>query len=114
MSAAEGRTATIELSAKGLERAVSIDENNFAIVSASSELHCTKFQAAFVSPRICELLRSDPTVDRFIFEGIPRESWQPLKSSQFMTELLRKGRICIDELSLGLLHVLFENLGNVN
>jgi hypothetical protein len=54
--------------------AVSVKENNFAIVCASSELQCTKFQAVFVSSRIYELLRSDPTIDRFVFEGISRES----------------------------------------
>jgi hypothetical protein len=57
-------------------------------------------------------LRFDPTIDRFLVEGISRESSKSLKSSQFLTELLRTGRICIDESSLEVIHVLFENLDN--
>jgi hypothetical protein len=81
MARSEGRTATIELSAKRLERAASVEEKSFIIVSGSSEICCTKFQAAFISPRISEFLRSDPTIDRFILERIPGESSKSSKSS---------------------------------
>jgi hypothetical protein len=85
MSDTEGRTATIELPTKGLERAASVEENNFVIICPSSQLHCTKFQADFVSQRICEFLRSDRIIDHFIVERIPRESSH---ASQLLTELL--------------------------
>jgi hypothetical protein len=112
MARPEGRTVTIELSAKGLERAALVEENNFVIVCGSSEIRSTKFHAAFVSPRITELLRNDPTFDRFILERIPRESSKSSKSSSQLRELLRNGRLCIDESSLESLHILFENLDN--
>jgi hypothetical protein len=112
MSEAQGRKATIELSAKGLERTAAVEENNFVIICGSAETHCTKFQAAFISPRISELLRFDPTIDRFLVEGISHESSKSLKSSEFLTELLRTGRLCIDESSLEVIHALFENLDN--
>jgi hypothetical protein len=74
MSQSEGRTATIELSAKGVKRTASVKENNFVIVCGSEEIHSTKFHAAFILPRISEFLQSDPTIDRFILEKIPRKS----------------------------------------
>jgi hypothetical protein len=46
MAQSEGRTATIELSAKGPERAASVEENNFVIVCGSDEIPSTKFHAA--------------------------------------------------------------------
>jgi hypothetical protein len=56
MAQSEGRTATIELSAKVLERATLVEENNFVIVCGSEEIRSTKFHAVFISPRISELL----------------------------------------------------------
>jgi hypothetical protein len=57
-------------------------------------------------------VRSGPTIDRFVFEGIPCESSQPSRASQLLAELLRTGQVCIDKSSLGLFYLLFENLGN--
>jgi hypothetical protein len=112
MAQSEGRTATIELSAKGLERAASVEENNFVFVCGFDEIYSTKFHAAFISPRISELLRNDPTIDRFVLEKIPRKSSKSSKSSSQLRELLRNGRLCIDESSLESLHILIENLDN--
>jgi hypothetical protein len=112
--AIRGKNATIELSAKGLERAASVEENNFVIVRGSTGIRSTKFHAAFISPRISELLRNDPRIDRFTLERIPHESSQSSKSLSQLRELLRSGRICIDESSLESLYVLFENHDNPN
>jgi hypothetical protein len=86
-----------------------VEENNFVIVCGSEEIRSTKFHITFISPRISELLRSDPTIDRFIHEKIPGKS---LKSSSQLRKLLRSGRLCIDESSLESLYILFENLDN--
>jgi hypothetical protein len=97
---------------KGLERPASVEGNNFVVICGSSEIHSTKFHIAFISPRISELLRNDPTIDRFTLERIPHESSQSSKSLSQLRELLRSGRLCIDESSLELLHSMPENLDN--
>jgi hypothetical protein len=60
-------------------------------------------------PRIADLLRSDPTIDQFFFEGHLRDS---SKSSSQLLELLRSCGILIDESSLGRFHVVFEDFEN--
>jgi hypothetical protein len=58
MAQSEGRTATIELSTKGLERAASVEENNFVIVCESDEIRNIKFHAAsfhLESANFCEM-----------------------------------------------------------
>jgi hypothetical protein len=54
-------------------------------------------------------LRSDPTVDRIVLENIPRDC---SASSSLLSELLRRGRLCINESSVDFLHILFANLDN--
>jgi hypothetical protein len=87
-----------------------VEDSNFVIVCGSDEIRSTKFRAAFISPRTNELLPSDPTIDRFILEKIPRESSKSARPASQLRELLRSGRLCINESSLESFRVLFENL----
>jgi hypothetical protein len=69
-----GRRKDIHLSARGISRAASLENNNlFAFVVGGREYYCKRFQASFVSARICEMLASDPTIDHFVVEGLRQE-----------------------------------------
>jgi hypothetical protein len=93
MARSKGRTAKIELSAKGLERAASVEENNFVIVCGSSEIHSTKFHVAFISPRISEILRNDPMIERFILERI----WTSCTFSRMKDPGMKRDGTCCEE-----------------
>jgi hypothetical protein len=56
------------LSSRGLERAGSINEKDFAFIGKSRQVECTRFQAAFISPRVHALLEADKTLDSLYVE----------------------------------------------
>jgi hypothetical protein len=43
-----------------------ISRSDFRFVSGSAELVCDRFQAAFVSPRICQMIMNDHTTNEFV------------------------------------------------
>jgi hypothetical protein len=102
-------TRRIELSASGLKRASMIHDPMFTIAAGSTEFHCSRFQAAFISPRISELLRSDPTIDRFVLEGVQLDS-SGLRS--MFEDLLQSGSFEISEASAQVMVVLCGKLLN--
>jgi hypothetical protein len=51
-----------------MSRAVSISEQDFIFVGQSFEHRCTKFEAAFLSPRVYSELLKDPTVNSVFLE----------------------------------------------
>jgi hypothetical protein len=51
-----------------------VAQPDFTIVAGAAQFHCTKFQAAFISPLIADLLTTDPTIERFNIEGVRLES----------------------------------------
>jgi hypothetical protein len=53
------------LSSQGLARGASLGESDFVFLGNSSQLHCTQFQAGFISPRVYFLLQVDKTVNSF-------------------------------------------------
>jgi hypothetical protein len=59
---------SIALSPLGLERGASISEKNFVFIGNDSELECTTFQAAYISPRVHLMLQEDKTVNSFVIE----------------------------------------------
>jgi hypothetical protein len=90
MSKPDGPTSQITLSARGLERAVSVGQPNFTIVTGAAKFHCTKFQAAFISPVITDLLATDPTIERFNIECVRLESSsQSIISNRFTRDQLK-------------------------
>jgi hypothetical protein len=59
------RAQQIKLSTKGLENAALLGINDFALHVGSEKFECSRFEAAFLSPRITELLLQDPTIDEY-------------------------------------------------
>jgi hypothetical protein len=58
---------------QGLARAASIGSEDFVLIGSSCQVQCTRFQAAFLSPRVHLLLQEDATVDSLFIEFRGRE-----------------------------------------
>ena len=55
------------LSTKGLKQAAFVDDQSkftFVVGKEEREFHCARFQACFVSKKVCNILSNDPTVER--------------------------------------------------
>ena len=55
------------LSAKGLKQAAFVDDQStftFVVGKEEREFQCARFQACFVSQKVCNILSNDPTVER--------------------------------------------------
>jgi hypothetical protein len=50
----------------------SISEGDFAFIGNSCQIQCTRFQAAFISPRVHSLLQEEPTLDSLFLECQPQ------------------------------------------
>jgi hypothetical protein len=59
----------IALSAKGFRNLPkNIYKNDFTFIVGQNRYHCPSFIASFLSPRICHLQMSDPTLQEFEIE----------------------------------------------
>jgi hypothetical protein len=58
----------IQLSSQGLERAASSGGNDFTFIVEGVEMHCTQFEASFISPRVARLVGQDKTINSFFLE----------------------------------------------
>jgi hypothetical protein len=54
----------------GLQRVAENEEQDFPFVAGSHEYDCTRFQAKFISERVCKLLSADCTLNRFTTEEV--------------------------------------------
>jgi hypothetical protein len=70
-----------------LERAASISDGDFLFIGNSSELRCSKFQAAFISSRVHRLLEEDKTMDSFFVEYEARKVSET-RIFEFLGELM--------------------------
>jgi hypothetical protein len=61
------------LSSQGLQRGASISAKDFAFIGHKATIECTKFQAAFISPRVHSLLQEDTTTDSLFVDCLPQE-----------------------------------------
>jgi hypothetical protein len=61
-------TATISLSSRAFERCRSIFEKDFVFIGHNFEYKCTRFEACFLSPRVCELLETDRSLNSMFVE----------------------------------------------
>jgi hypothetical protein len=61
-------TKQVKLSTKGLENPVSLAMNDFALIVGDQRFECSRFEVAFLSPRITTLLLQDPTIDEYELE----------------------------------------------
>jgi hypothetical protein len=57
---------SMRLSSRGLARAVSFSHDDFVFIGNGIEMHCTQFQAAYISPRVHLLLLEDATLSSFV------------------------------------------------
>jgi hypothetical protein len=60
--------SAIVLSSLGLERGASISENDFAFIGNGFQIRCTKFQAAYISPRVHLLLQETKSINSFFLD----------------------------------------------
>jgi hypothetical protein len=108
MGDTEGQELTIQLSAAGLERAASVEESKFSIIIGKSTFRIPRFQAAFISPRIHEILVTDSTVDSFLVEGVSSEGISGFDA----LSLINGQSISLKSSSIGILSLIGSGLGN--
>jgi hypothetical protein len=84
-----------------------ISSRDFRFVSGSNALACDRFQAGFISPRIANLVLSDPTIDEFSIAGVDSIGWEVFH------KLVCGQSVFVDEGTADLFIVLSENLGNI-
>jgi hypothetical protein len=60
----------ITLSNRGLKRAIANEEQDFTFVVGSREYQCSRFEARFISERVCALQCNDSAVDRLEIKDI--------------------------------------------
>jgi hypothetical protein len=100
------KTTRIALSTKGLQSADGITRNDFRFISGSDIFLCDRFQAAFISPRIANLLTNDSTIDEFSL------NYSDSRSFSIIYELMIGSSIVVDEKNLNIFENLIEDLGN--
>jgi hypothetical protein len=107
------RKKQMKLSTKGLENPASLRINDFGIQVGSERFECSRFEAAFISPRITELLLQDPTIDEYEIEvevdnadGI---DWECVRS---LFSLSRNGLFEVNETNFEIVKQISKSLGN--
>jgi hypothetical protein len=60
--------SAISLSCRGLARCAAIYDQEFVFTGHNFEYKCKTIEACFLSPRVCDSLRSDPSIDHFSIE----------------------------------------------
>jgi hypothetical protein len=97
----------IALSSKGLKFINGINRKDFQFVSGSDSFVCNRFQAAFISPRIANLLSNDSTIDAFSLTHTDSHTFS------FLCSLVRGDSIFIDDENIKSFEELLEDLENV-
>jgi hypothetical protein len=82
----------IVLSSHGLNRADSVPEGNFAFIGNDCTVQCTKFQAAFISPRVHSLLQTDASLDSFFIE-LQTKNVPEKRTLEVLEQLMKGSRI---------------------
>jgi hypothetical protein len=102
------RTKQIKLSTKGLENAASLGINDFVLQIGSERIKCSRFEAAFLSPRITSILLADPTVEEY---EIKVESVEKVNLDSLLS-LSRNGSFEVSESNFEFLKGIAKSLGN--
>jgi small GTP-binding protein len=102
------RHQEITLSSSGLSRVNFLEQDSFRFIVGQHECLCSRFQAAFISPRISDLLQCDVTVNVFVLEGV--------EDNESNIELLRsflEGRVVtVTHANYSIIHEIASQLGN--
>jgi hypothetical protein len=102
------RSGKVILSTKGLERLVSLMNNDFRIVLGNRTIECNRFQGAFVSKAIYRVLCSDNTVNEYIIDGYEGDE----SILEEVCELMKGFSIEVSEVNCKRLKSLFRILDN--
>jgi hypothetical protein len=81
----------VQLSSQGLERASSSSADDFTFIVNGIELHCTQFEASFISPRVSLILQQDKTINSFFVESLSQREGIEMKRVIDIFESLMKG-----------------------
>jgi hypothetical protein len=83
----------IRLSLQGLERAASNSDNDFTFIANGIELHCTQFEASFISPRVGLLVQQDKTINSFFVESLSLSRMEGIEQNRIIEDFdsLRNG-----------------------
>jgi hypothetical protein len=103
-----GRSGKVILSPKGLERSMSVVNNDFKIVLGKREIECHRFQGAFLSKAIHRVLCSDNTVNEYIIVGYEGDE----SVLEEVSHLMKGFSIEINEVNCKELKSLFAILDN--
>jgi hypothetical protein len=99
---------TFQLSAAGLKRAASVEEHSFEIIIANKSFFVPRFQAAFISLQIHQLLISDSTINKFVVDGISSDNF----SESDVPKLIEGDIITMNESSESMLRIVGKSLLN--
>jgi hypothetical protein len=99
---------TFQLSAAGIERAASVEEHSFEIIIAKKSFFVPRFQAVFISPRIHQLLSSDPTISKFVVDGISSDNFSEID----VAKLINGAMITLNESVESILRIVGRSFYN--
>jgi len=100
-------TATVRLSSRYLGRAADLAAKDFTFVVGKREYGCSRFQACFISSKVCGVLASDASVDRFSVSGCDDDDG----SFEHVMALLNGGEVAATSPRLAQLKRLARALG---
>jgi hypothetical protein len=111
------RISHVKLSTKGLENPASLAIDDFALIVGNQRFECSRFEIAFLSPRITTLLRQDPTIDEYELDlnvDIDVDSDQEFDSEcvNGLLALSRNGSFELTESNFDLVKVIAKSFGN--
>jgi hypothetical protein len=107
-----GRATQVRLSTKGLENPALLQINDFALRVKSESFECSRFEAAFLSPRIAVALSQDPTLEEYDLEIDSDEEFDSecLKS---VIALSRNGAFEVTDSNFASVKRIAKSLGNL-
>jgi hypothetical protein len=98
---------------KGLENAASLMINDFALLLRDDKFQCSRFEAAFLSPRITAALLQDPTMEEYEI-GVEAGSDEEFASDSVasLISLSRNGSLELTESNFASVKRIAKSLGN--
>jgi hypothetical protein len=91
------RTWPIKLSTKGLENTAFLGITDFAIKIAGKRFECSRFDPAFISTRMTQLLSEDPSIDGYEMDVEPDQEIDFATMESILAPIPRKGLFEISE-----------------
>jgi hypothetical protein len=107
------RIKQVKLTMKGLENTASLGISDFTLRLRGQKVECSRFEAAFISPRITAILLQDPTIDEYEIE-FELDSAQEFDSEcvKSLISLARNGSFEVTESNFDFVKRIATSLGN--